>query len=268
MVTKKDLLFENLPTGKPHISFSELSDWAACSFRHKLKFVDKINLGDEKSVHMEFGTAIHASLDNFLKTRNLKKDIALDYIKAAWKENNFPDLEVWIAQAKSILADVHSWMDQQFGNDWEFIDAEHLLYEPINDHPHAFKGYIDGIILAKNAKGKQHIWLIDWKTSTWGWKREKKSDSAIQRQLIFYKIFWAEKTGTPMKDIKCGFVLLKRTAKPGKHCELVPVSVGPVTQNRSLKVINNMLISVKRGIALKNRHSCMWCDYYNTPYCV
>lgn len=271
--------FEDLPTGKPHISFSEVRDWKECSFRHKLKYVKKIELGGPGPL-LDFGTACHASCENFLKTRVMDPKIATDMIRKSWEKNKdltyvdkdgkekklFDNVEQFVKEAEGILADVPKWMEETFPG-WEFIDAEHYLYEPIEGHPHAFKGFIDGVIKCKGARGKTVVWLVDWKTTSWGWTMDKKSDDMVRAQLVLYKNFWSTKTGTDPKDVRCGFILLKRTAKAGQHCELVTTSVGDVTTGRSLKVINNMLSSVKRGIALKNRASCTFCDYRDTPHC-
>lgn len=270
---------EKLPTGKPHVSFSEMGDWDACSFRHKLKYVAKVDLSKPGPL-MDFGTAVHASCEDYLRTRVMKPEIAEAMIRSVWDKNRdlltkdkagnevplFDDVERYVKESKQILADVPAWFDEQFP-DWEFVDAEHYLYEAIGEKPHAFKGFIDGIVRCKGPKGKTLIWLLDWKTTGWGWTAEKKGDPKVCAQLVLYKHFWCAKTGTDPKDVRCAFVLLKRSAKEGKHCEQVTTSVGEVTTGRSLKVINNMLSSVKRGIAIKNRANCTWCDYYNTEHC-
>ena len=62
-------------------------------------------------------------------------------------------------------------------------------------------------------------------------------------------------------------MILKKAAKPGEHCELFSISLGEVPINRSLKVVSNMITAVKKGIALKNRDSCMWCEFKNTEHC-
>lgn len=263
--------FVDLPTGKPHVSFSEIREWKECSFRHKLKFVMKIELGKPGPL-MDFGTACHAACEKFLRTRVMDPSIATNMIRATWEKNKDltgfepKTLEQFIKEADGILADVPKWMEETFP-EWEFVDAEHYLYEPIEGHPHAFKGFIDGVIRCKNAKGKALTWLIDWKTTSWGWNTYKKSDDMVRAQLVLYKNFWATKTGTDPKDVRCGFVLLKRAAKPGAHCELITASVGDVTTGRSLKIINNMVSSVKKGIAIKNRASCTYCDYRGTEHC-
>lgn len=263
MPEPKDLV--NLPTGKPHISFSELNDWSECSFRHKLRYIDKIDLG-KASPAPDFGTAAHAACEAFLRTRTMDASIATNMIRKVWQERGHPDTESYVTQAQEILADVPEWMDTTFPG-WEFIDAEHMLYEAIVGHKQAFKGFIDGIVKVKDKHGEELVWLLDWKSTSWGWHRYKKSDPKVRTQLVYYKNFWATKSGYDPKRIRCAFVLLKRTAKKGQHCEMLPVSVGDVTSRRSLTVINNMLASVKRGVAIKNRHSCQFCDYFETPHC-
>jgi hypothetical protein len=86
-------------------------------------------------------------------------------------------------------------------------------------------------------------------------------------QLILYKHFWAKKHNIDLKDIRCGFVLLKRAGKKGKVCELVKVSVGPKTLNRGIKIMKNMINSVNKKLFLKNRNSCKFCPYYKTKHC-
>lgn len=265
--------FEKLPTGKPHVSFSEIRDWQDCSFRHKLKYIDKVG-EDLPGVHLDFGTSVHAACEQFLKTRQMDRKIFLNSLKKLWEAHQEKCPEEFTAKAfkdfgqqgLSILADVPKWFDEQF-SEWEFVDAEHPLYEPLEGYPHAFKGFIDVVIRVPGARGKKVYWLLDWKTCSWGWSMEKKGDPLVRSQLVLYKNFWSGKTNTDPKDVRCGFILLKRTAKPGAHCELVTTSVGDVTTGRSLKVINNMVASVKRGIAIKNRGACTFCSYYNTPHC-
>jgi len=263
--------YTELPTGKKHISFSELRDWKDCSYRHKLKYVKKIDLG-KPGVMLDFGTATHAAAENFLKTKILDISITTNMLKAMWSEKENVEgytqksLLEFIAQAEAILTELPSWFDQTFPN-WEYVDAEHYLYEKVLDHPQAFKGYIDGIIICDGKKGKRVTWLLDWKTTSWGWTVEKKSDEMVKAQLILYKNYYSIKTNAVPSQIKCGFVLLKRTAKNGSRCELVPVSVGDVTTKRALKVVTNMLVSVKKGIAVKNRSSCQYCDFKDTEFC-
>ena len=265
--------FEKLPTGKPHISFSEVKEWAECSYRHKLHHVDKIG-ENLPGVHMDFGTAMHSACENFLKTGEMDAKVFKIKLHELWSKNQklLPEeytvksFKQFAKEGLAILSEIPSWFNETFPG-WKFVDAEHLLYESIDNQPHAFKGYIDCIITAPGPRKKQLYWLIDFKTCGWGWTADKKNDELVKMQLVLYKSFWTKKANINIKDVRCGFVLLKRTAKPTKKCELVTSSVGDVTMKRSLTVVNNMLSSVKRGIAIKNRHSCTFCEFYQTEHC-
>lgn len=264
--------YELLPTGKFHISFSEIRTWQDCSYRHKLQFIDKVAT-DRPGVHMDFGTAVHSACENFLRTKVMDHKVFMHKLHELWKEHTplcpedytVESFQQFVKEGKSILPEIPAWFDETFPG-WEFVDAEHLLYESIEEHPHAFKGFIDCVIKAPHKK-KTLTWILDFKTTSWGWTSDKKNDPNVKSQLVLYKNFWSKKTNTDPKDIRCGFILLKRTAKPGKHCELVTTSVGDVTTGKSLKVLNNMLVSVKKGLAVKNRHSCTYCEFKGTEHC-
>ena len=222
---------------------------------------------------MDFGTAVHASCERYLRTRVIDVALCESKLVELWKLNAKDNvdgyaeqpIEEWLVQARDILAEVPKFLDDTFPN-WEYVDAEHFLYEPIPSQEQAFKGYIDAVISVKT-RGKHVTWLLDWKTCGFGWNRYKRSDDLVLSQLKLYKTFWCTKMSVELASTRCGFVLLKRTAPSGSRCELVPVSVGEKTSKRTLKVVNNMLSSVKRGIALKNRDACKWCDYRETKHC-
>ena len=264
--------FEDLPTGKKHVSFSEVKLWKECSFRHNLFHIKKIDLSKPSTV-LDFGTAVHASCEHYLLTRVMDTSIAFKAMEKAWEEKSnlegftSESLEKAKSEASQILAEIPDFLDREFPG-WEVVDAEHELYEPVSGHPHAFKGFIDGVIKCKGKKGEDLYWIIDWKTTQRGWFREKRSDEMVKAQLGLYKNYWHQKhPHIPFKDIRCGFVLLKKVAKLGDHCELFPVSLGEVPIKRSLKVVSNMLTSVKRGVAIKNRDSCTYCEYKNSEHC-
>lgn len=256
---------KKLPTGKVNISFSELRTWKECSWRHKLQFIDHLDK-QEASVVLDFGTAVHAAHEHFIKTRTLDTSIATTMLSQLWKKNQHKEnIEKFHSEAKSCLVEIPEFYENHFPN-WEAIDAEHLLYEKIDDYPYVFKGYVDAIIKTRE-KNKDVFWILDAKTTSWGWPSEKKGDENVRAQLILYRNFWAKKAKVDPKNVKCGFILLKRQAKPGQHCELVKSSVGDVTTERALKTVTTMLKMVERGVAIKNRESCQWCPYFKTKWC-
>lgn len=264
----------SLPTGKPHVSFSEIREWTECPHRHKLHHIDKID-NAEPSPILEFGTAVHSCCEHYLKTRIVDLSIVRAALDKAWEDHagkkgfESSEKEKLLECSAQIMADVPTFLETKFPG-WEYLAAEELLYENIDKSDVKFKGMIDGVLVVPTkvrTKIKKMIWIIDWKTSAWGWSPQKKSDPMVQAQIILYKHFWSGKHGVDAKDIRCGFVLLKKSGKAGARCELIPVSVGPVSVGKSLKMLNNTIAGMKRGIALKNRNSCKYCEFYQTEHC-
>lgn len=269
------------PTGKQHISFSELSNWIACPKRHQLQNIEKIDLY-KASPYPEFGKALHDTAEHYLETRVLDKDRAREIIFSDWEKNGdsyrkgpFPDWckngygdeADWIVKSDRILDAIPGFLEKEFPN-WELVAAEELLYEKIDGLDLNFKGYIDAIIKVPLKNGKYKYYILDWKTCGNGWRPEKKRDFNVQLQLILYKHFWARKHGISLKDISLKFVLLKRDVKnPLKIVDTVNVSAGPKTISKGLKVINNCSASVHRKFFVKKKWSCTFCDYENTKYC-
>ena len=273
------------PTGKPHVSFSEIKQWKECSYRHKLVYIDKIDRFED-SPYLHFGTAVHEGCESLLETKSVDRDKIMKVMKDSWQNAGFEDptwynkqpgwykhepVETWESWANNMWDEVLSFLDRELPG-WECFEAEEQLYEKIDSVPEvelSFKGFIDGVLKVPKKRGKGHeYWIIDWKTSgAWGWRRDKKQDLGMTAQLILYKHFWAKKHNIDLKDVRCGFVLLKRAGKPGKVCELVKVSVGPKTYAKGLKLMRSMVKTVNKGMFLKNRNSCKFCPYENTAHC-
>ena len=276
------------PTGKPHVSYSEIKTWRECPWRHKLLYIDKLGTFED-SVYTAFGSAVHAGAEKFLKTRVIDVPMVHQMIDASWVKHRLdhPDvvqkaidsaadsgwtfkhfpIEDWRLWAQTMLNDLEAFMDENF-NDWVYIAAEDELYEPIEGEEIKLKGFIDGIIGDVTKGGKKRIWIIDWKTAgRGGWRRDRKQDFLTQAQLALYKIYWARRENIDPKDVRCAFVLLKRESKPGKSISFVPVSVGPKMITKTDKLVSSMMSGVRRGLRIKNRESCKFCEFRNTEHC-
>jgi len=263
-----------LPTGKAHISFSEIKNWSECSFRHYLTYVKKIDMF-VPNIHVAFGSATHNIIENFLKNKTMDTEIGRKYLEKYLEDNKDHEkfkpynVEKEMEKVTSIVNDVPKFLDENFPN-WSYVDAEEFLMEGleklVESHKDvSFKGFIDAVISVPGKNDKKIYWLLDWKTSSRPWDRYKIEDAKLQ--LVLYKKFWAEKHGIDMKDIRCGFVTLIKSAKSGSHCRLIPVSVGEVSAGKSLTVIDNFLTSLKDGIKIKNRTACRFCDFKDTEHC-
>lgn len=142
-----------LPTGKQHVSYSEISDWMDCSYRHHLKHIKKIEL-DKPSIHTEYGRAIHDALEQFLVSKNMPTPESVQQVfeesLAKLKEDHnvsYPQKEIdgFSKAIPGILSSVPSFLDEEFPG-WSPHAAELALMESIDGQDNKFKGFIDSII--------------------------------------------------------------------------------------------------------------------------
>ena len=274
---------------KEHISYSEVRQWKECPWRHKLLYIDKLQTFEE-SPHLHYGTIVHDACEHFLKTKELKLEEVRTKIKNAWEEHGFDSedyvvlqtnrallqgwkykhsrLNDWIDWAQTCLLALPEFLEETFPN-WEVVSAEEQLYDNIGDVEGVkFKGFIDCIIKIPQKNNKYKYWILDWKTSSArGWSLDKRKDFLTQAQVVLYKSYWAEKNNIKLNDILCGFVLLKKIKKKEKACQLIKVSSGPKTLEKSHKLVRSMVKSLNSSLTLKNKESCKFCDFANTEYC-
>jgi len=317
-MTKHQLpLFEDktlLPTGKHHVSYSEISDWMDCSERHRLKHIQKIDL-DKPSIHTEFGKAIHDALEGFVMSRTIPDPVATEKVFEELMEAlrdkhgvTYPEKELasFRSSIPGILEAAPKFLDKEFPG-WKGHAAELPLFEAVDGQVNKrFKGFVDAVLLVPRKKrgvhAKKHkeealeidskhppmrfsdllarhksensstiaeevlvstppktlgeptpgglalsddydYFIMDWKTTSFGWDPMKKRDFQKQLQLMLYKHFFCKLANVPLDRVKCGFVLLKRTARKsdGSRVELVPVSVGPKAEEKALAVLHDMI---------------------------
>tara|TARA_X000000950_G_C13764132_1_gene598149 strand:+ start:113 stop:949 length:837 start_codon:yes stop_codon:yes gene_type:complete len=270
------------PTGKKHISFSEVKMWKECAYKHKLTHIDKIDVF-EPSPFLDFGTAVHEGCESLVEKKTPDRQKLILDIRNAWEKHGFDDpewvekqpgwykyapVDEWVDWANNMWDDIPSYLDSQFPG-WETVKAEEELYEDIEGFDIKFKGFIDAVIKVPKKKGDGWIyWILDWKTANaYGWRRQKKQDILMTAQLILYKHFWSRKHNVPLSDVRCGFILLKRGGKPGNMCDIVNVSVGPKALDKGLKMMRSMIKNVEKQFSLKNRNSCTYCPYKDTEHC-
>ena len=211
------------PTGKPHVSFSEVKVWMECSYRHKLAYVDKLD-SYEANPYADYGTAVHNAIENYLKTKQMNIEVCLEEIKQKWIENDYEGeafvekmkpnkwyknepVTVWQEWAKQSLMEFPVFMQLQFPN-WELVEAEHQLYEPIEGHDDVkFKGFVDAMIKTTDGKGKELLWVVDWKTTgKAGWLSKQRRDFLKTAQVGLYKRYLARKLDMPLKDIRLSLI--------------------------------------------------------------
>ncbi len=253
------------------ISFSELKNWKECPHRHKLIHIDKIPYY-EGNEFTDNGTENHevcektipSSKHDGLKMFEESFLRELTTLKEEGKTLNAQLVSDMRKQAIPICHQVLPAVKEHFGT-FQVVSVEEQILEPIDEfdsHGRNFKGFIDMVI--KTPDGKHHI--IDWKTCSWGWSRDKKVDPMTNYQLTYYKNYFSKKHNIEPKQIETYFVLLKRTAKKD-NVEVLRVTSGAKKTTNALKLLENAVINIEKGTSIKNRLSCKYCKFHNTEHC-
>ena len=79
---------ETFPTGKSHVSFSEVKAWAECPYRHYLMYVKGINTYVDNP-YADFGTIVHEAIEDYLKGTPFDLESVNSRIEARWKEKGY-----------------------------------------------------------------------------------------------------------------------------------------------------------------------------------
>jgi hypothetical protein len=277
-----------------HVSYSSWQLWRNCPQKWYLDVVRK--LGQKvKSVHMDFGTAVHETIE-LMTGKSVEKRPAdpSQYFEDKFKELLSENISVYREKERLDLSkpnrvkffiDAGRLVIQRFGECSEIATAEviyneYRLMEKIDrsdDIPVHFKGFIDMVIKSKDRRGNTILWICDFKSCSWGWDREKRQNRELQFQLFLYKHFFCKRFNLDQKNVRCAFVLLKKRPPKGvEPVEFFPVSAGPVSVQRALDEllsdITQMSSCTSSGKFFKNRKFCEndfgdICPHLNTPQC-
>lgn len=256
-----------------HVSYSEIKIWNECPFKHKLIYIDGL-AGFEGNEYTCFGTALHSvcefgvsgvlDKEDFGEHFNVIFEKELEGLpkKVELRENLIAEMR---DQAEPIYSKVLGELSKAFP-EYEVHQAEEKLFEPIKEFTEDscdFKGFIDLVI--KTPDGKYHI--IDWKTCSWGWDQQKKSDRMTTYQLTLYKKFWCQKHNIDPEMVETYFGLLKRTAK-ANNVEIFRVTSGSRKTQNATDFLLKAVTAISRGFHIKNRMSCKGCEFNKTENCM
>lgn len=155
-----------LPTGKHHVSYSELNVFLECSYKHKLQYIDNLR-SDPGSIHTEYGQVVHDLLENYIVSRKLpteqEEELACeDFVKRCSELTSKYDIKIsaneieeFKGSIKGITAQAAQFLDESFPG-WEPVAAEYNLYEAIQGTKNRwFKGYIDSVIRIPRKRAKK-----------------------------------------------------------------------------------------------------------------
>ena len=139
----------------PHISYSELKNWTECTWRHKLIYIEKINVF-QGTEHTCYGTAVHETVENMLLG---KISDPYEYFHRVFTEqlaqiDILEDTELASEMRKQVEGTfelVEPTLDEYFSDKggWSLVATEEALKEPITEsrvQGYDFKGFIDLVL--------------------------------------------------------------------------------------------------------------------------
>ena len=253
----------------PHISYSALKNWDFCPFYHKLTYVDRIKLF-KGNVYTAFGTALHLTCEKLTLNEGVdyQKIFKQSFKDELSKLNNIPEGDASLIrdmknQGLELASLILDALKINFPG-YKVVSAEEKIFEPIIGAvgEYDYKGFLDLVI--KTPDGKYHI--IDWKSCSWGWNFQRKTDRITTYQLTYYKNFFCSKYNIEPKNVETYFGLLKRTATKDK-IEMFRVSSGPKKIKNSLNILHQAVYNIHNNNHPKNRLNCAKCEFQRTPYC-
>ncbi len=259
-----------------HISFSSFKDWNKCPFLFKVKHIDKV-FSFTGNVYTCYGTAMHKICENYMKhvfPKNqelFEKENVITFFNEYYKKECQKNISLQEAQKvelseKDILLTGQSYEDylqyikENFSNTHEVFSTEYMIENEIDfcNTDIKFKGIID--LILKEKQNDKYI-IIDYKTTLYGWDKYQRSDKITAYQLVIYKYFFSKANNIPLENIDIFFMLIKKSAKPGNHIEMLKITSGKKKIQNCIDLFKRFLLSVKNKNFIKNKLNCEKCEY-------
>jgi RecB family exonuclease len=264
-----------------------------CQWKWKLDYLED-RRSHEEALELDFGSAMHDTLEDFFsRTAPCTEQQAQEFFEKKLrslysrhlekytpdKKGNKPgekDIVELVKSAHAILAYIKQ-LPELVGI--EVVHNEYKLFESmdrVDGVDMKFKGYIDIVLKGKDKLGRTILWIVDFKTCSWGWDREKRDDRWRHYQLFLYKYYLCKKHNIDPKHVRTAFVLLKkRPSKGATPVEWFAISAGPVSVQRALEALSTnvteMIEREKDNSFQKDRKKCheygRTCPYFDTPLC-
>lgn len=258
-----------------------------CPFKHFERYV----LGKkESSVFTIFGSACGVALEQnllhgnkqswitflktiikFIKSQKLENENLKDGFYKKWCDKNKKEvseesfleykrtqIESFSKSALNIYKDIIPYFSNEL-KEWDIVSFEIPLLEKIDEIDLNFKGYIDCVLKHKE---EDRYKILDFKTCSWGWDLEEKTNTAKLYQVILYKKYWCEKNKIDTSKVECAYLLLKRTPskKDPSAVEMFDVTSGDrKLKNAEIWVLQN-LKKIFENLKVKSPETCSYCS--------
>jgi hypothetical protein len=276
------------------ISYTQFSMYSGCPYQWYLTYVKKL-APPSISINMTFGTAIHETIQEYLKIMFSESGAEADrwdsfsffqerFLKLYQddKEKNKEHFST-PTELKEFIEDGLAIIDffKKNRNSYFTKSSQVLLgiEIPVNIVPTVnpnvyFYGKLDLVIYDSF---NNRVKIIDIKTSTAGWNKYQKADKVKLRQLPLYKKFFSEQYGVPIDNIETEYFIVKRKinenaefAAAKRRVQIFNPPSGKTTINQITADLNNFIKTCftegeynTNADYFKNTSNCKYCPFNN-----
>lgn len=280
------------------VSFTQFSSYQQCPKQWAGKYVYKLakNL---PSINFIFGTAIHETLQLYIKTiyeesgaaadrlelTEIFQDKLIEQYKKEFDKNNSVhfstpgELREFSEDGEAILTWLKKHRPEYFSVKNTYLVGIEMPVQKEVAKGVIFTGSIDLVLYESNIN---KIKIYDFKTSTKGWNDFNKKDDTKAAQIIIYKKYFSELYGFPVEDINVEFFILKRKVEPNefqefpKRVQTFSPASGKIKLASTLNNFESFLTECfdQEGKPIKKEYVqnigplCKYCPFYlNKEYC-
>jgi hypothetical protein len=292
--TKRDIDWAS----EKSISYSQLSMYSECPKKWSLQYKEG-HKQFTSTIHTVFGSSLHEVLQHYLTTYYNQSGTAADQINTSemledklreeytkqYKSNNKQhfstpiELREFYDDGVEIIRDFAKNRGKHFSKrGWYLVGIE----IPIVLNPHSklpnivYQGFLDAVLYHDPTN---KIYIIDFKTSTWGWGDKEKKNEIKQYQLLLYKKYFAELYNFPEENIEVEFFIVKRKLRESEDFTIKriqkykPVS-GKVKMKKAEQAMLNFIEEAFDANGFKQvehqpkiNDNCKWCPFFKTHLC-
>ena len=280
------------------ISYSQLSIYHGCKYHWYLRYVKKLK-PFTSSIHSVFGTAMHETLQEYLRVMYTSSAKAADQLPLSdmlaenlynvyYKEvdaNNgehFSSMEE-LREFYDDGVEILTWFRKKRGEffsikGYQLLGIETELSFPVEANEKVFlTGFIDLILYDKD---DDRIIIYDFKTSTRGWKDKEKKDQNKINRLLLYKRYFSKQFEIEEDKIEVVFFILKRkiyenSEFPQPRVQVFRPACGTSKVKQAANTVENFVKEVFTPEGEYNQtleypkspsdHNCRFCPFNSSP---
>jgi hypothetical protein len=280
------------------ISYSQFSMYSECPRKWELQYPLKIKI-PTPSVFLIFGTSLHEILQHYLTTYYNQSGVIADQINTSemfedklreeyakqYKSNNKQhfsspeELREFYNDGVEIIRDFAKNRGKHFSKrGWYLVGIEVPIV--LNPHPKlpnvVYQGFLDAVLYHEPTN---KIYIIDFKTSTWGWGDKEKKNQIKQFQLLLYKKYFAELYNFPEENIEVEFFIVKRKLRESEDFTIKRIQKFKPTSGKikMKKAEQSMLNFIEKAFDQngykqvehqpKINNNCKYCPFHKTHLC-